>query len=1061
MLSARDATINNYSSIVLTDPILVDSAFELTTFQQPKKRVISTYLAISITNEINDSTRYLYFDSERETSSTQFANFTSHQMLPLSAVSNSRQMFFNVELINDNYARVSYTYDNRTYYLAVNTTDQVMFVHNNDYKPLEKLNFNYIDETIFSYVLDEASESIFLLKQTLSDTKALGITTPSDTTLSLVSAANYNEFLSFNNLNFKIRSNLEIISKKLNTSWTKYDKVDVNSMNIDPAEIIEDQSNNLLLASQYTQATTRSIPTRPVVLKNQSSPLSRSSKSSYINLQNGVPGINHRSYTGLFTGNHQERGDDEISINYTFYTMDFIAKPDAYSIFKTSASLYPYAQINVNDTSFARTGALGGNTPYSSDQIIGPKSPALGIDGQYLCTWLSAAPDNSSAIWIDRYYNNNKMSPLEAVRAVNIDHSEYQSPVQLTLSSIDASYAFFDKTSDLVFEPNREYFYNRVGATRIEQVLGQYSSTLLADTLALKTSNNQLLIDYSEPADRVYNLDGNSYALFEDLDPINSSSQFTIAFWLDCDDWSDIRGHEILGNLTNQGFGLINDPLITPLVIVPGVSSLHILNNDFVQLAETLAASATRMLSRFDALDNFNTITSAGNLYKYSCDGTMFDRKDLGSAYINSCSYDNSTYLLKADGRTVVAINSITEILSTYTVDDNSKSIVVIDDKPYGFLGEKALPYKDDAVLYQYSNNQIIYTNYKTGDRYVAFKTLSAGNDVNFIHDFVVDNDDNLYISYGQNKVISYDSHRRQKWSTSVNTALSSISAVNFAMDVCYEFVNNKKVQTLLIASRTPRDNICFTKLDTDGKVLTTVVTPIKYQSNVKYNLTNATYLQQAYKGRGKVLDLVMRLVNPLNNLDVQKVSYPIDLSTFTSGAHHFALRIDAIGGNVTFFVDGRRVQNAYFNAAKYAQTSILVNNICFGATLFSRGITLSQFLKQPGKFFISNIKLYQPFIYSRALFDNDIKLIAMRKQPVRDAVLNLPCGHRNNIDKIKRFFAWGIPGMKSNNIKIYLKNSGIIDESVRADLKQQINLDLQSVLPMNTDVIDIEFIDF
>jgi hypothetical protein len=445
--NARDACINNYSSLILSNDMLASDAFELQTLEAPVKRIISTYLAVSITNELNDATRYLYFNNERETDSSNFSEYTSHQMLPLSEIVEESQRFFNVELIDSQYARVNFKYNNKNYYLASNTNDNLLFASNARYRDFNSLRFNFIDETTFFYVLDEASNTLFLLKPLLNNiTMGMGLSAADSTKLQLLSATNPTNYYAFNTFNFKIRDNIDLVPKKLNTSQATY-----NVNNIDDLDVLEttaNLTNNILLASQYNAATTKDIPARPLVLKNQHSLMSHVDECSYTDFINGEPGPQLRQYTTIVAGNEQEKGNDAIAINYTIFTNDYSAKPDAYTLFKTSANLYPYAQLNINDSTLVQDGALGGNSPHTSDQLFMQKNNAQGADGQYLCTWLSGGT------WVDRYYNNNKMTPLDAAKAVNGVYGVYENYVQQLLQTYSVDYDFFDKKSDFVFEPN-------------------------------------------------------------------------------------------------------------------------------------------------------------------------------------------------------------------------------------------------------------------------------------------------------------------------------------------------------------------------------------------------------------------------------------------------------------------------------------------------------------------------------------------------------------------------------------------------------------------------------
>jgi hypothetical protein len=67
----------------------------------------------------------------------------------------------------------------------------------------------------------------------------------------------------------------------------------------------------------------------------------------------------------------------------------------------------------------------------------------------------------------------------------------------------------------------------------------------------------------------------------------------------------------------------------------------------------------------------------------------------------------------------------------------------------------------------------------------------------------------------------------------------------------------------------------------------------------------------------------------------------------------------------------------------------------------------------------------------------------------------------RNNIDVIKRMFAFGAPGMKSNNATIIIKNSGIANEALKTALKQQVLSQVSQSLPATINILGVEFVDY
>jgi len=1068
MLSARDVAMNNYSSLVLSNDLSLDDVFELRPLQKNPGSVISTQLGLSIDAIENASTKYLYFDNERETLTFDFNAATSHRLLTLDSMPVPDQSFFSFEMVDEKYARICYKYKHEKFYLAINSNEDVVFAAG--YTDFDDLNFNYIDETIFEYIFDESGESLFLRKPLSGNrTKFLGVSGFDSNKLQLLGAFNASNYLLFNNFNFLVRSNALQVENKMNASWASYTTDDVNKFNINDATLLDDLPSNLLVAAQYGEATPFQVPARPIVLKNQATQLGTLDKASYINQRNDNAGTINRNYTNIFAGNSQEKGDENIAINFTMFSNDFVAKSDAYSSFKTSASLYPYEQLNVNDASLRTDGAYAGDSPYTADQILAPKNAAQGADGQYLCTWLSAGPNGASAEWVDRYYNSNKMSPLDAAKAVNIAYGTYEDFVSAYLQQQSFAYDYFDKKSDVVFEPNQEYFYYRIGNKRINEQIATHEDALIIDDLQWKTSNNQLYSD-AYIANKAYELNGNAYDVVQNYDAINANYAFTISFWLKCDDWKNFNAYQVLGNLTNTGFALIKDPVVTPLIMVQSTSALNIYNSDFNRITQTLLPEPTLFVSRFDAIDDFGAISNNA-LYKMHADGTLYDKFNLVDVgltpstsasplnWIDVVQNNDDVYILHADETTVSHFNFITETLSTFEVAAASKSILYGDRGITGTLGTKAVPYGTNVALYLYNDNQIVDYNYATNEQYVAFKSLSSAQVINYIRDFDVDKHQNIYILNGDFKVAKYNSERVLQYNVST---LNALSTINFAISNCYEYIGDALVQTTIIASKDANNKIHLTKLNLQGNIIASIATDVDYSADATLNLTNSVYLQQKYKNRGNKLDFVVKLANKYNNKDIKTVVATVNLDDITPGTKHFALRLDGIQGNASIFIDGKTIDAVNFGAAKYAvQQPLISNAIAFGTTQFVNGATLAQFLKQPQSYFASNATLLYPKIYAKALSDNDVRYITMQDYNASDLTFHLPCGMRNNIDVIKRMFAFGAPGMKSNNVTIIIKNSGITNESLKASLKQQVLSQVSQSLPATINILGVEFVDY
>ena len=137
------------------------------------------------------------------------------------------------------------------------------------------------------------------------------------------------------------------------------------------------------------------------------------------------PDVDFRTYNALHTGFNQEKGNDTITLSFTFNDQEYEVNDgeDLYftipekSIESTNGfePLWPYKYININDTKFVKNGAFGSNVPFFADKIKrtqGSKSIVKDLNGKrsspnngvYLCSWLYRKNKESQPIWLDRYY---------------------------------------------------------------------------------------------------------------------------------------------------------------------------------------------------------------------------------------------------------------------------------------------------------------------------------------------------------------------------------------------------------------------------------------------------------------------------------------------------------------------------------------------------------------------------------------------------------------------------------------------------------------------------------
>jgi len=184
-----------------------------------------------------------------------------------------------------------------------------------------------------------------------------------------------------------------------------------------------------------------------------------------------------------------------------------------------------------------------------------------------------------------------------------------------TLKNALYGITFFDKASDLVILPNKEYIYHRIGNKYVKTILDNIQNLILIDGLTLKNNNEATIYINTDSTEIEYSFNGNSYSLLENYGDINKYHEFTMSFWLNCDDWQKGLGHQIVGNLNDRGFALVNDEKITPIITIQNNKNVFLYNTDFSLLDvaslqnETINnTSVIRDLYRTDHLNAFYPI---------------------------------------------------------------------------------------------------------------------------------------------------------------------------------------------------------------------------------------------------------------------------------------------------------------------------------------------------------------------------------------------------------------------------------------------------------------------
>ena len=1061
--TANDVKIGGYSALYLTGKKYGEDVFKYKDIEVNNNNTVVTDLII----ETPTNSYFLYINTPKVIDSE---TKTTCELVSEELINNINNTYFEIQLLDTRYCRVLHRVNNDTLYMAANSRLDVFFASTNT------SGISAVDEYVFTYILDKEQDKISFYKPIGGLNYNVSIGSNNRLTLVKNTSASSAPFNSANTFNIKYNSRISEIVPKLNTSWVSYS--DVNSLEINTSKSSFKNKNNYLFSTQYSNATGDDILVNFLPLKNQLTKEGVSQRGDYLlNIPNKLyPQTSLRDYNKIQIGGSNEKGVDDISLTYNFYNTEFIFKPDEYTIFTTPDSLYPYVQLNINDTLFAINGALGGDSPHSADKIytknIQGTYPNI---GNYLCTWLSGGNESAPGMWVDRYFNTSKISPIEALTATSFKLYDFTSSVEEKIEQdIIANDAYFDVKSDLTIEPSREYIYQRLGNKYINAFIRHLDNSIIFDSLTARTSRGS--VDIPTAKTEVYNFNNKYNYNFIDEDV----SSFTFSFWLNTD-WNIPFGYQLAGNFSNKGFGIFNDEAITPFIFIPYLDSIYIYNTDFQIINSINFDGKVENIIRINALDDVyviinkfpNTIetateTQASNIiYKIKSNGTVFDADIIAEvpSFINYINTENEIYFL-IDGSGNVAVYNILNESITFTkitipreygVDFDIKSLGF--DKfgnLIGFRGEKCLKFNDDSHVFLLRNGLVVR---ETDDHSTRTILMSSSS---IIYDFTIDSDENLYILH--NRFLSkFNAQRDLIYKTVINSNLTNVS-----VDIVREYTQDGLSQYPIVMSINKDGNIYLSKInEQNGASVTTSIEDIKGKFyNVcepdtilnYYNLTNYSFFLKNNQPDYNNLKFRIEIPNKYNNRDNLSKIINVDISKLSIGKHHFVYRLDTISGNITLFVDGKKITNITFDPAEYALENTLYNTFNVGAATYFNGTILNNYIKQNGHYFCRNIILEQPRLFNVGVDDIDIKFLNLLNLKVGELIASLPCGQRNQVEQIQRFFKWQIPGNKSNNINIRVKSNILANDKINQVLKEIIRRDISNSLPASVNINDIIF---
>ena len=1132
----NDNTINNFSNLFLTNDKELAGSTYIQNLDKLQDEGFSTYLAANALLTIDDTSKFLVVqepDIDRETA--QCAMTGTYQNI-------NNTYMFDIEFIGDKLCKISHENENIVRYLTVDYLGNLIFAKDGKY--------DYLGDRspqIFYYIYNRNTDYIVFLKNINDIVKYIAYDPNQPVpTITLSDPITGSDLPYQNRAVFKCIPRSEAPNDtKLVDSWVSYKKdFKTNSMTVNDARSYESVAGNLLFNNEFYTVTGSEMAVNILSLKNTSTPENLQSRSNPFQASRSPlfteKDVVSRSYKKLFTGSNQRYGNDNITLGYDTYTTDIVLPADTITYFHIPNNIYPYVQLNVNDSGLIEAGAIASDHPLKSDKIFKKTSTFKNTSpygyasneasGNFLCSWLSGNWNvNSKPIWVDRYYNPQQISFFAALTSNTFQAIQYKTQQECLFESVDAilkDVDVFDKPSDLVFEPGTYYAYHHYGAKDIKKYINSLDMFLVQKDLDNYVDLSDAPVTLYESTSGIYTFDGKKYASTSSLSAIQETGQFTIAFNASTSDWSLPFGSQIVGNYTTDGFGIFNQNVTTPTLLATTLTGMFILNTDLKRLKTVYYDSEISALIRHENITDYYIVFKDGSVNRYNGADSVEKRvigSDLLTNVIDSDYTKSSAYLLCSATPTTNRVVQILlpslgygDITAVQTENNNlifpfdsqanffplqqsvasllsrSKSINYYNGKFYFTPGSVAR--RVDNQLYYLKNGDTI-AKWDDIELSTATAVTTAFKSLIGIQDFNIDFDNNIWILTKDRAFFKYTLNRE----FILSGTTSDTNFTNYKIGFTADFVDNEyKKQVLLIQkgsivikpnpyvstvydiitddgdtfiennTQTIQANtfqvasgsgMLFTTLDTSGNIINS--SSVLAITGSIFDPTNSDYLRNntAKETTQPNINAICTMVNIFNSDDTTTVNIPFDAGLLDPGDHHFAVRVDTYGGTMSLFVDGQFITLSSFSPRKYQFHNFSKRPFLVGTANYINSIPLFKYLKK-NESIASGLQISNFYIFNKALNDADISILAKEKMKIHDLHFNAPCGSRNYLEEIERYFKATAPGSKSTLFNLVIKNSNITDIGLRIAIEERLLKKLNNLAPVYSKLNKIKWID-
>lgn len=618
----NDVKTNNYSNIFLGKNELITDWLQVNEKKEQHLNIVTT---LNFQKSEDDDPEqlgiWLYFDKNYtffDFKIDRVPYYLSHGRPEGSMI---YSFFFYLEYISDTQCKIAHNFGEYTYYLGVNEKGSIEFM-----KDLTG------DETLFNYALEGNLLRLYKKITTKSTTGdgdvsrfyTLGFKVDEEGGHILTLIEGLDDSLYSTIYINEIQNQLEYY---LDNSWVGYDqKTAITAINLDKSAFhIKSQA---MFHHQYN----KDYGINFVQLKNNVSYNNSYTRGDNLTQSyDAYPDVNFRNYSGLHTGINQELGYDNVILTYNFTDQVFtLADGESYewrihSLDENNGRnpIWPFKMLNIKDSKFKKNGAMASDVPYFSDKVYKLQGRHTIVqdeegnklspnNGTYLCTWLYQEDANNTTTWLDRYYYPDRTTRKEALTAPHFAESfENLIDKNYNYDAVDKlikENTYFDKISDLVFEPDNEYRYSRISSATVNDVLEEMADYRIEN---VEDKNGELAY-----LSELMELNGKHHLridhdLFKKTNAINFNTDLYITN-------GKRIGVQLFGSDYTSGFNIQNRKDVAPYHYYATDKVIYILNNDFtIRHQFDLYSKYHDTINKFILGDVFDDIIAVSNLFLY------------------------------------------------------------------------------------------------------------------------------------------------------------------------------------------------------------------------------------------------------------------------------------------------------------------------------------------------------------------------------------------------------------------------------------------------------------